>query len=131
MKSVRPVSAAEQRVTLKDGSLEFPSFMSPEQARDMLQNRLEQVSKRLRKFACANAVIVVTPAKVNEKDRSVHPGDIQYHKDHCQNDRRNGSRYCSKCAEAKVHVPKERIEPPKRVNYSRKQRKQNAKRRRA
>jgi len=119
-----------KEIRLKDGSLELPSFMSPVQARDMLQNRLDQTAKRLRKFACANAVIVVTPAKVDEKSRSVHPGDIQYDKDHCQNDRRNGSRYCSKCAEEKVHVPRERIEPPKRVNYSRKQRKQNAKRRR-
>jgi len=98
-KSAIVKSAAEQRLTLKDGSLELPSFMSPEQAREMLQKRLDFTAKRLKQFACVNAVIVVTPAKVDAKSRSVHPGDIQYDKDHCQNDRRNGSKFCQKCSD--------------------------------
>lgn len=105
--------------------LEVPHFMSPDQARDMLQHRLESTAKRLRKLACANAQIIVTDAKVDEKTKTVHPGDIQYDKKHCQNDRRNGSKYCQKCADERPKAePRERITPPKRVHYSRKKRKQ-------
>lgn len=106
------------------GQLEVPHFMSPDQARDMLQHRLESTARKLRKLACTNAVITVKDAHVDEKSKAVYPGDIQYDKDHCQNDRRNGSRFCQKCADERVHEPRQRQEPPKRVHYSRKKRKQ-------
>lgn len=98
-KSAITKSAAEKRMTLKDGSLELPSFMSPEQACEMLQRRLDFTASRIKKMACVNARIIVTPAKIMRKERSVHPGDIQYDKDFCQNDKRNGSKFCQACSD--------------------------------
>ena len=107
------------------GQLEIPHFMSPDQARDMLQHRLDSTARKLRKLACTNAVITVKDAHVDEKSKAVYPGDIQYDKDHCQNDRRHGSRFCQKCADERLPAePREKIAPPKRVHYSRKKRKQ-------
>lgn len=78
--------------------------MSPMQARDMLQKRLDDTANRMRRYACANAKIIVTPATIDEKSQTVHPGDIQYDKDHCQNDRRNGSKFCQKCSDEHKNV---------------------------
>ena len=98
-KSAIQPSAAEKRIALKDGSLEFPSFMSPEQAREMLQNRLDFTAKRMKQLVCVNARIIVTPAKINKSNKSVHPGDIQFDKAFCQNNKRNGSKFCQACSD--------------------------------
>lgn len=79
--------------------LELPHMMSPEQAMKMLQWRLDTTAKRMRTMACSNAVIVVTPAAIDEATRQVFPGDLQYDKDHCPNDKRNGSKYCQACSD--------------------------------
>lgn len=81
-----------QQVTMSD-------FTSPEQARDQLQARLDYAAGKMIAAGCANSLIIVTPASIDEKTRSVHPGDLQYSKDHCQNDRRNGSKYCQVCSD--------------------------------
>lgn len=80
-------------------SLEFPQFQSPEQVRDMLQKRLDQTATRMRQVICANAKLIITDAKIQKIRKQVHPGDIQFDKNHCQNDRRNGSKYCSVCSD--------------------------------
>ena len=74
-------------------------FTSPEHAREQLQARLEYAAGKMRAAGCANALIVITPASIDEKTRSVHPGDLQYSEDHCQNDRRHGSKYCQVCSD--------------------------------
>lgn len=79
--------------------LETPQLTTPELVRDRLQQRLEFVANKMRQVGCANAVIIITPASIDEEKKTVHPGDIQYSKDHCPNDRRNGSKFCQKCSD--------------------------------
>lgn len=126
--SLNNLKERQQPFLNKKGQLEIPHFMSPDQACAMLQNRLDMTARQMRKMACANARIIVTDAYVDEKSKTVHPGDIQYdEKAPCQNDKREGSKWCQFCADAHASMPKEereRIAPPKRVNYSRKKRKQ-------
>lgn len=75
-------------------------FTSPEHARQSLQERLDYTANKMRNLICANAKLIVTPATIDEKTKSVHPGDIQYDDNHCKNDRRNGSKYCQACSDA-------------------------------
>lgn len=79
--------------------VKMSDFMSPEHACGQLQKRLDVTATQMRRLACANAKIIVTDASVDEKNKTVHPGDIQYDKEHCQNDRRNGSKFCQACSD--------------------------------
>ena len=85
---------------MSNTKLELPSMMSPKQAMKMLQWRLDTTAVKMRRMACVNAKIVVTPASVNAETREVNPGDLQYDKAYCQNDRRNGSKFCQACSDA-------------------------------
>lgn len=93
--------------------------------RNQLQERLEYTARRMRRVGCANVKLIVTPASVDEKNKSVHPGDIQYDKDHCQKDRIHGSRFCAECRKKHLAERTERVRqaPPKRVHYPRSKRK--------
>lgn len=79
------------------------SLMTPEMVRERLQEQLDFAANKMRQAGCANALIIVTPASIDPKTKSVHPGDLQYSKDHCPNDRRNGSKYCQKCSDEHKH----------------------------
>jgi len=86
-------------------SIQTPNFTTAELVRDRLQERLELTARKMAQAGCANALIVVTDATINEQAKSVHPGDIQYSKDHCPNDRRTGSKYCQTCSDRHNAIP--------------------------
>lgn len=79
--------------------IEVPSFMSPPQAVDNLQQRLDGYVIKLRQTACSNAVITAKPASYDKKTKLVDPGDVLFKKDACKNQRRNGSKYCQDCSD--------------------------------
>lgn len=72
-------------------------FKSPEQAREQLQQQLDATVTRMKQVVCTNAKLIITPATIDEKTKSVHPGDIQFDENWCQNDRSHGSKYCNLC----------------------------------
>lgn len=84
----------------KSQQLQVPSFMSPEMAMQDMSDRLDRYASKLRQRACANAVVNVAPPSIDEETKSVHPGDIELDPKHCQNMRRNGSKFCQACSDA-------------------------------
>ena len=86
-------------------TIQTPNFTTAESVRDRLQERLEFTARKMIQAGCANALIVVTDSTIDEQTMSVHPGDIQYSKDHCPNDRRTGSKYCQTCSDTHNAIP--------------------------
>lgn len=94
-------SLAQNKVIMK--KIELPPGMTPFEAVDKLQRRLDRYVSHLRHTACANAVITSKPASYDPATVTVDPGDVVFSDDDCKNPRRNGSRFCQACSD-KYHA---------------------------
>lgn len=61
--------------------------------------RIDSLESKVKNSHCVNAEVIKTYQEVNEKTKDVKLGSVVLSKEHCQNLRRNGSKYCQECSE--------------------------------